>query len=70
VVIVEGERQRLSKLTFDFAAAPPHLASREFAVANRPDTRFNLGSINKLFTQVALGQLLDQESRVLQWLQN
>jgi D-alanyl-D-alanine carboxypeptidase len=123
VVIVEGERQRLSKLTFDFAPALPHhllgikvddadaddlagpprpmtesealtaieqamseaaaadtfsgvvlvardgrpllhkawgLASREFAVANRPDTKFNLGSINKLFTQVALGQLLEQ----------
>ena len=36
------------------------LASREFAVANRPDTKFNLGSINKLFTQVALGQLIEQ----------
>ncbi len=36
------------------------LASREFAVANRPDTRFNLGSINKLFTHVAIGQLAEQ----------
>jgi CubicO group peptidase (beta-lactamase class C family) len=123
VVIVEGQRQRLSKLTFEFAPAPPHhllaikvddadaddlagpprpmtesealtaieeaaseaaaadtlsgvvlvardgrpllhkawgLASRELSVANRPDTKFNLGSINKLFTQVALGQLLEQ----------
>jgi CubicO group peptidase (beta-lactamase class C family) len=33
------------------------LASREHAVANRPDTRFNLGSINKLFTKVAIAQL-------------
>jgi CubicO group peptidase (beta-lactamase class C family) len=123
VVIVEGERQGLSKLTFDFAPAPPQqllgikldeadaddlagpprplsapealsaieqavseaaaadafsgvvlvardgrrllhrawgLASRELSVLNRPDTKFNLGSINKLFTQVALGQLLGQ----------
>jgi CubicO group peptidase (beta-lactamase class C family) len=123
VVIVEGERQRLSKLTFDFAPAPPRhllgikvdeadaddlagpprpmtesealaaieqavseaaaadafsgvilvardgrpllhrawgLASRELGVPNRPDTKFNLGSINKLFTQVALAQLLEQ----------
>lgn len=34
------------------------LASREHAVANRPDTKFNLGSINKLFTKVAVGQLV------------
>jgi CubicO group peptidase (beta-lactamase class C family) len=27
------------------------------AIANRPDTRFNLGSINKIFTQVAIAQL-------------
>jgi CubicO group peptidase (beta-lactamase class C family) len=26
-------------------------------IANRPDTKFNLGSINKLFTHVAIGQL-------------
>ena len=36
------------------------LASREFAAANRTDTRFNLGSINKLFTRVAIGQLAEQ----------
>ncbi|HXH41971.1 MAG TPA: serine hydrolase domain-containing protein, partial [Thermoanaerobaculia bacterium] len=26
-------------------------------IANRPDTKFNLGSINKFFTHVAIGQL-------------
>lgn len=35
------------------------LASREFAAANLTGTRFNLGSINKLFTQVAIGQLAE-----------
>lgn len=36
------------------------LASREHGVENRPDTKFNLGSINKIFTQVALAQLLQR----------
>ena len=36
------------------------LASREHNVPNRIDTRFNLGSINKSFTQVAVGQLVEQ----------
>jgi CubicO group peptidase (beta-lactamase class C family) len=36
------------------------LASKEYNVANRPDTKFNLGSINKIFTQVAIGQLAEQ----------
>ena len=35
------------------------LASREHEVPNRPDTKFNLGSINKLFTKVAIGQLAE-----------
>lgn len=35
-------------------------ASLEFGAANRPDTRFNLGSINKLFTRVAVGQLAEK----------
>lgn len=35
------------------------LASREFAVPNRTDTKFNLGSINKLFTKVAISQLVE-----------
>ncbi len=33
------------------------LASRERSVANRADTRFNLGSINKAFTRLAVEQL-------------
>ncbi len=36
------------------------LASKEYNVANRLDTKFNLGSINKLFTQIAIGQLIGQ----------
>lgn len=35
------------------------LASREYGVPNRLDTRYNLGSINKLFTMVAICQLID-----------
>lgn len=35
------------------------MASREHGVPNRPDTKFNLGSINKLFTRVAIGQLAE-----------
>ena len=34
-------------------------ADRGLGVPNRPDTRFNLGSINKVFTQVAIGQLAE-----------
>ena len=40
---------------FFFEAYGP--ANRDFGVANRKDTKFNLGSINKIFTQVAIGQL-------------
>ena len=36
------------------------LASKEYGVPNRIDTRFNLGSINKTFTQMAIGQLVEQ----------
>lgn len=36
------------------------LASKEYNVPNRVDTKFNLGSINKTFTQIAVGQLVDQ----------
>ena len=36
------------------------LASIEWNVPNTPDTRFDLGSINKSFTQIAIGQLVDQ----------
>ena len=49
------------------------LASREHGVANRPDTRFNLGSINKLFTRIAIAQLaasgtLSLDDRLGTWL--
>lgn len=36
------------------------LASREYNTPNRPDTIFNLGSINKIFTRIAIGQLVQQ----------
>src|SRR5262245_33560440 len=32
-------------------------AERRFGVPNKPETRFNLGSVNKLFTKVAIAQL-------------
>jgi len=36
------------------------LASREFVVPNRIDTKFNLGSINKIFTKIAIAQLIQK----------
>jgi CubicO group peptidase (beta-lactamase class C family) len=36
------------------------LASRAFGVANRPDTKFNLGSMNKMFTGVAVTRLAQE----------
>jgi CubicO group peptidase (beta-lactamase class C family) len=36
------------------------LASVEYGISNRIDTRFNLGSINKIFTRVAVGQLVEK----------
>jgi CubicO group peptidase (beta-lactamase class C family) len=35
------------------------LASRAFQVPNRVDTKFNLGSMNKMFTAVAVAQLVE-----------
>jgi len=35
-------------------------ASKEFKVKNALDTKFNLGSINKLFTSIAIGQLMEK----------
>jgi D-alanyl-D-alanine carboxypeptidase len=35
-------------------------ACKGHGVANRPDTKFNLGSINKIFTSVAAAQLMQQ----------
>jgi CubicO group peptidase (beta-lactamase class C family) len=37
------------------------MADRGLAVPNRRDTKFNLGSINKAFTQTALAQLAEKE---------
>jgi CubicO group peptidase (beta-lactamase class C family) len=36
------------------------MASVEYGVANTPNTLFNIGSIGKLFTKVAIGQLMQQ----------
>ncbi|UCF79391.1 MAG: beta-lactamase family protein [Candidatus Eiseniibacteriota bacterium] len=36
------------------------LASKRFNVPNRMDTKFNLGSMNKMFTGVAIAQLVEQ----------
>ncbi|HEY0429327.1 MAG TPA: serine hydrolase domain-containing protein [Pyrinomonadaceae bacterium] len=36
------------------------LANREKNLANKSDTKFNLGSINKIFTRIAIGQLVQQ----------
>lgn len=35
-------------------------ASRRYGVANKPDTKFNLGSMNKMFTGMAICQLAQQ----------
>jgi len=35
-------------------------ASRRYGVDNRPDTKFNIGSMNKMFTGVAVCQLVEQ----------
>ncbi|MDI6766963.1 MAG: serine hydrolase domain-containing protein [Bacteroidota bacterium] len=35
------------------------MAIKEFKFKNTPDTKFNLGSINKIFTQIAIGQLYE-----------
>jgi D-alanyl-D-alanine carboxypeptidase len=48
-------------------------ASKEFGVANRTDTRFNLGSINKVFTKLAVAQLVSRgtlslDDRLGRWL--
>jgi CubicO group peptidase (beta-lactamase class C family) len=36
------------------------MASKGYGVPNRTDTKFNLGSIDKVFTKVAIGQLIQQ----------
>jgi len=51
VLVAKGDRLLVS-------AAHGH-ADQAFAVANRLDTKFNLGSMNKMFTAVAIGQLVE-----------
>lgn len=41
------------------------LANREFGVANKMDTKFNLGSVGKLFTSVAIAQLVQKDKLTL-----
>ena len=36
------------------------LASKAYNIPNRIDTKFNLGSMNKMFTAVAIAQLVEQ----------
>jgi D-alanyl-D-alanine carboxypeptidase len=36
------------------------LASKRFGALNRVDTKFNIGSLNKMFTQVAITQLVEK----------
>jgi CubicO group peptidase (beta-lactamase class C family) len=36
------------------------MANKDFGIPNTTDTKYNIGSINKTFTQVALGQLRDE----------
>lgn len=35
-------------------------ANKDFGVANRTDTKFNLASLNKMFTSIAIAQLVEQ----------
>jgi CubicO group peptidase (beta-lactamase class C family) len=52
VLLAKGE-QTLFLESYGFA-------SKEFNVPNTADTKYNLGSINKIFTQIALMQLRDE----------
>jgi CubicO group peptidase (beta-lactamase class C family) len=36
------------------------MANKDFPAPNRVDTKFNLGSMNKMFTAVAIAQLVEQ----------
>ncbi len=52
VLIAKGEKPLLKKAW--------GLASKEHNAPNSVDTKFNLGSINKVFTQVAIAKLIEQ----------
>lgn len=53
VVLVAKDGKILFQEAYGFA-------SKTFRVPNRPDTKFNLGSCNKLFTSIAAAQLMQQ----------
>jgi len=53
VVLISKDFQPIFFKSYGFA-------SKEFAVPNERDTRFNLGSINKIFTKIAVGQLVEK----------
>jgi len=53
VLVAKGDEVLFEKAT--------GLASRRYAVANNMDTLFNLGSINKIFTKIAIAQLAAQD---------
>jgi CubicO group peptidase (beta-lactamase class C family) len=50
----------ISKGDHPILVTPVGRASREFAVPNTPDTRFNLGSVTKTFTAVSVLQLAER----------
>ena len=52
VLVAKGKEVLFEKAT--------GLASRRYSVPNNVDTLFNLGSINKIFTKIAIGQLAAQ----------
>ena len=52
VLIAKG-----NEVVWEYAAG---LADREANIPNRIDTKFNLGSMNKMFTAVAITQLMEQ----------
>lgn len=48
---------RGSEVLFEYACGA---ANKRYAVPNNPDTKFNLGSANKMFTAVAVAQLVER----------
>lgn len=52
VVLIAKDGNQLFHKAYGFA-------SKRFKVPNQPDTKFNLGSCNKLFTAIAIAQLIE-----------